>query len=173
MRYKVFVSACLLGKAVRYNGAARLTGHPILERWLAEGRIVALCPEVAAGFATPRLPAEIAGGQMGEAVWAGTARVIEQDGSDVTALYEAAGRLALDLAQAEGCRHAVLTDGSPSCGSTYIYDGSFSGARQPGPGTTAALLKANGIAVYPESQIVELNALLAELEGPPLAGATG
>jgi uncharacterized protein YbbK (DUF523 family) len=173
MRHKVFVSACLLGRAVRYNGTARLSGHPILERWLAEGRVVALCPEVAAGFATPRPPAEITAGRQGEAVWAGDAQVIEQNGADVTALYEAAGRLALDLAQAEGCRHAVLTDGSPSCGSSYIYDGSFTGVRQPGRGTTAALLNAHGIAVYAESQITELDMLLAELERLPLAGATG
>jgi uncharacterized protein YbbK (DUF523 family) len=113
---------------------------------------------------TPRPPAEIAGGLQGEAVWAGEARVIEEDGSDVTALYEAAGRLALDLAQAEGCRHAVLTDGSPSCGSTFIYDGSLTGARQSGRGATAALLSEHGISVYPESLIADLDAVLAELE---------
>jgi uncharacterized protein YbbK (DUF523 family) len=67
----------------------------------------------------------------------------------------------------------VLTDGSPSCGSSYIYDGSFTGVRQPGRGTTAALLNAHGIAVYAESQIAELDMLLAQLERLPVAGATG
>ncbi len=45
---KVLVSACLIGQKVRYDGSAKLAGHAIIERWHNEGRIVALCPEVAA-----------------------------------------------------------------------------------------------------------------------------
>ncbi|TIW53756.1 MAG: GNAT family N-acetyltransferase [Mesorhizobium sp.] len=55
--------------------------------------------------------------------------------------------MALDLARETGCRYAVLTDGSPSCGSSFIYDGSFSRARVAGQGTTTALLEENGIRV--------------------------
>ncbi|TIV26580.1 MAG: DUF523 domain-containing protein, partial [Mesorhizobium sp.] len=56
---RVLVSACLLGSKVRYNGSFRLDHHPVLARWQSEGGIVQICPEVAAGFSTPRPPAEI------------------------------------------------------------------------------------------------------------------
>ncbi|TIU66835.1 MAG: DUF523 domain-containing protein, partial [Mesorhizobium sp.] len=59
-----------------------------------------------------------------------------------------------------GCRYAVLTDGSPSCGSSFIYDGSFSRARVAGQGTTTALLEENGIRVFSEDRIGELDDLL-------------
>ena len=62
-----------------------------------------------------------------------------------------------------GCKAAVLKERSPSCGSGEVYDGTFSGRLTPGDGVTAALLKANGIAVYGES---DLDALLAQPEPP-------
>ncbi|RWL45651.1 MAG: DUF523 domain-containing protein [Mesorhizobium sp.] len=162
---RVLVSACLLGSKVRYNSSFRLDQHPVLSRWQSEGRIVQICPEVAAGFSTPRPPAEIQGAGDGHAVLQGQGRVIEQTGSDVTHLYRQAGQLALDLARETGCRYAVLTDGSPSCGSSFIYDGSFSGTRVAGQGTTTALLEENGIRVFSEDQIEELDDLLTGL-GP-------
>ncbi|TGR73796.1 DUF523 domain-containing protein, partial [Mesorhizobium sp. M2D.F.Ca.ET.223.01.1.1] len=55
---------------------------------------------------------------------------------------------------------AGLTDGSPSCGSSFIYDGSFSGVRVAGQGTTTALLEENGIRVFSEDRIGELDDLL-------------
>ena len=157
---RVLVSACLLGSKVRYNGSFRLNDHPILARWQLEGRIVQICPEVAAGFSTPRPPAEIQGARDGLGVLQGQGRVIEQTGNDVTHLYREAARLALDLARERGCRYAVLTDGSPSCGSSFVYDGSFSGKRLAGHGTTAALLEENGIRVFSEDRIGELDDLL-------------
>ncbi|MBB6407490.1 DUF523 domain-containing protein [Mesorhizobium sangaii] len=165
---RVLVSACLLGSKVRYNGSYRLNDHPTLARWQAEGRIVQICPEIAAGFSTPRPPTEIRGTGDGSAVLRGQGRVVEQTGNDVTALYLEAGKLALDLARETGCRYAVLTDGSPSCGSSFIYDGSFSGNRMAGHGTTTALLEANGIRVFSEDGIDELDDLLT---GPGSAGA--
>ena len=155
---RVLVSACLLGSHVRYNGSYRLDGHPVLTRWQAEGRVVQICPEVAAGFSTPRPAAEIHG--TADAVLDGQGRVVEQTGSDVTALYLEAGQLALELARETGCRYAVLTDGSPSCGSSFVFDGSFSGKRVAGRGTTAALLEANGIRVFSEDSIGDLDDLL-------------
>ncbi len=157
---RVLVSACLLGSKVRYNGSFRLNHHPVLARWQSEGRIVQICPEIAAGFATPRPPAEIQGAGDGHAVLQGQGRVIEQTRNNVTQRYLEAGRIALDLARETGCRYAVLTDGSPSCGSSFIYDGSFSGTRVAGQGTTTALLEENGIRVFSEDRIGELDDLL-------------
>lgn len=155
---RVLVSACLLGSHVRYNGSYRLIDHPVLTRWQAEGRVVQICPEVATGFSTPRPAAEIHG--TADAVLHGRGRVVEQTGSDVTALYLEAGQLALELARETGCRYAVLTDGSPSCGSSFVFDGSFSGKRVAGRGTTTALLEANGIRVFSEDNIGDLDELL-------------
>lgn len=155
---RVLVSACLLGSHVRYNGSYRLDNHPVLTRWQAEGRVVQICPEVAAGFSTPRPPAEIHG--TGDAVLNGQGQVVEQTGNDVTALYLEAGQIALELARETGCRYAVLTEGSPSCGSSFVYDGSFSGKRVAGQGTTTALLEANGIRVFSEDNISDLDDLL-------------
>ena len=54
------------------------------------------------------------------------------------------------------CEAAVLKERSPSCGSREIYDGTFSRKLIAGDGVTAELLKANGIAVYGESEVDKL-----------------
>ena len=46
----VLVSACLLGEAVRFDGGDMRSDHAILQRWLKEGRVVSVCPEVAGGL---------------------------------------------------------------------------------------------------------------------------
>jgi uncharacterized protein YbbK (DUF523 family) len=150
---KILVSACLLGRPVRYNGSAKPLAHPALERWQSEGRLVAICPELTAGFSVPRPPAEIAQGKSGEDVLAETAGVIEHGDTDVTDLYLAGARAALDMAHAQNCRFALLIDGSPSCGSRFIHNGDFDGAIHAGAGVTAALLRANGITVFADSEI--------------------
>ena len=68
------------------------------------------------------------------------------------------------LARIFGCKKAVLKERSPSCGAGEIYDGSFTGARVPGDGVTAQLLKANGIAVFGESEIETLLEQLDEAQ---------
>jgi len=152
MMRKILVSGCINGGAIRYNATGVEFESPIWDRWVAEGRLVWFCPEVDAGMATPRPPAETIGGD-GAAVLAGTARVLEDTGDDVTDIFVKGARLALARARADGCVAAVLTDGSPSCGSTYVYDGTFKGGTYPGMGVTAQLLSDNGIAVFPENQL--------------------
>lgn len=156
MTAKILVSACLMGHAVRYDGASKPLAHPAIDRWREEGRLVTICPEMSAGMTVPRPPAEIAGRQGGSDVLSGKARVVEKTGGEVTDEFVRAAENALALALETGCRFALLIDGSPSCGSSYIYDGSFSGARHPGMGVTAALLRQNGIEVYSDSEIDRL-----------------
>ena len=153
MTGKILVSACLMGHAVRYDGRSKPLIHPAIDRWREEGRLVTICPEMSAGMAVPRSPAEIAGGATGEDVLAGTARVMEITGGDVTEGFRQAAENALALARETGCKYALLIDGSPSCGSGFIYDGSFSGGRHLGNGVTAALLKRAGIEVYSDREI--------------------
>ncbi|MGV1761265.1 DUF523 domain-containing protein [Rhizobium sp. A22-96] len=153
---KILVSACLMGYAVRYDGRSKPLIHPAIDRWREEGLLVTICPEMSSGMAVPRPPAEIAGGATGEDVLAGTARVLEITGGDVTAEFLQAAENALALAKETGCGYALLIDGSPSCGSGFIYDGTFSGARHTGHGVTAALLQRAGIEVYSDREIDRL-----------------
>jgi uncharacterized protein YbbK (DUF523 family) len=149
----VLISACLMGAPVRYDGKGKPLAGDMIETWKQVARLVPLCPELAGGFSVPRPPAEIEGGMDGGAVLDGKARVVEAGGRDVTAQFVAGAEAALALARAESCSHAILIDGSPSCGSLEIHDGSFSGTRHAGNGVTAALLERNGIAVIVPDRI--------------------
>jgi uncharacterized protein YbbK (DUF523 family) len=161
---KVLVSACLLGERVRYNGAAATAQHPVLEAWLAEGRVVPFCPEIAGGLGVPRPAAEISGPGGGDGVLAGGARVVTRAGADVTSAFLKGARQALETALAHGAGLAVLKDGSPSCGSGFVYDGSFSGRRRADAGVTTALLEREGIRVFSEARLEEAAEYLSVLE---------
>jgi uncharacterized protein YbbK (DUF523 family) len=163
---RVLVSSCLLGEPVRYHGGDAPCPSPILDRWSAEGRLVPACPETAAGLPVPRPPAEIAGGDGG-AVLAGTARVGDISGADVTAAFLAGARGTLQKALASGVRLAILKDGSPSCATSYVYDGTFRGQRDAGQGVTAALLSQAGIRCFSERELLDAAAYLETLEAEP------
>jgi uncharacterized protein YbbK (DUF523 family) len=160
---RVLVSACLLGEKVRYNGAAALSSSAWLAEWLAEGRVVPFCPEVAGGFGVPRPAAEI-DGHAGDSVLDGQGRVLTQAGADLTDGFLRGSHLALNAARAQNVRLAVLKDGSPSCASELIHDGSFSGRRRSGRGVTTALLERNGIRVFSEQRVDEAAAYLKTIE---------
>jgi uncharacterized protein YbbK (DUF523 family) len=161
MMQKILVSRCLLGHRVRYDGGA---SGPFdqLQQWIAEGRVVALCPEVAGGLPTPRAAAEIPGGQ-GTQVLDGHARVITTEGEDVSAEFLSGAQQALALVQQHAIRIAVLKANSPSCGNLLTYDGTFSGVKVSGEGVTAALLTRHGVQVFSELQLAEAAAALASL----------
>jgi uncharacterized protein YbbK (DUF523 family) len=163
LKEKILISACLMGFQVRYNQSDKSLHSALLERWRQEGRLIVHCPELAAGLVTPRLPAELSGGQGADA-FTGQAQIRETDGSDVTPHYLLAAWLALKTAQENHCRFAIMTDGSPTCGSRRIYDGTFQGKTIPGEGVAAALLRQHGIEVFAEHQIAELNQRLVERE---------
>lgn len=149
---RILVSACLLGEPVRYDGRSKSGAHPALARWLAEGRVVPVCPEVAGGLGVPRPPAER--GADG--------RVRREDGTDVTAAFVAGAAAAVALARAEGCVLAVLKARSPSCGIGSVYDGTFTGHLLAGDGVAAAALVEAGLAVFTEETLDAAEAWLAE-----------
>jgi len=159
----VLVSACLLGQKVRYDGADAARPNPILDRWVEQGRVVPFCPEVAGGLGVPRPAAEIVGGDGG-AVLDGTARVVTAAGTEVTGAFRVGAHGALEQARTGNVCLAILKDGSPSCASTSIYDGTFTGTRRPGVGVTAAILERQGIRVFSEGQFEEAAAYLNALE---------
>jgi len=160
---RVLVSSCLLGAEVRYHGGSARIASGILERWQREGRILAVCPEVAGGLGTPRPPAEIVNG-TGALVLTGGAAVRTNAGGDVTDAFRAGAAHAVRLAAENGIRVAVLKTGSPSCGIGAIYDGTFTGTKTAGDGVTAAALRAAGVEVFSELELREADVALRALE---------
>ncbi|MBC7342599.1 MAG: DUF523 domain-containing protein [Clostridia bacterium] len=134
----ILVSACLAGQNCKYNGGNNL--DPEIHELVRQGSAIPICPECLGKLPIPRPPAEIQGGN-GLDVLSGKAKVLDCEGKDVTqAFLEGAWAV---LAQAERLNPSliILKEKSPSCGTTLIYDGSFSGRTRPGPGVTAALLR--------------------------------
>jgi uncharacterized protein YbbK (DUF523 family) len=162
--HKILVSACLLGAKVRYHGGDAACDHPLLQEWLDQGRVVVACPEQDGGLATPRPPAEIVGAGSGRAVIASIAIVRTAAGADVTPSFRAGADRALDLVKRHRIRIAVLKEGSPSCGSSFVHDGSFSGTCVRGIGVTTALLEAHGVRVFSEREVERARDCLQELE---------
>ena len=149
---KILVSGCMNGRPIRFNETGVDFESDIWDRWQSEGRLIHFCPELAAGFGVPRPPAEIVGGDASD-VLSGEATVLEDNGRDVTDDFVRGAELALRTALSQGCVAAILTDGSPTCGSTYIYDGTFQGGTTPGVGVATQLLRDNGITVFSEDEI--------------------
>ncbi len=133
---KIFVSACLAGYPCRYNGSEAVSTK--VKNLVQKGLTIPVCPEQLAGFPTPRPSCEIMEG-----------KVIEDSGKDVTAMYEKGAQAALEIAQMYGCQKAILKNKSPMCGTTLIYDGTFSGTTMPGKAVLAKVLEKHGIETEP------------------------
>ena len=136
----LLVSACLMGFDCKYSGGNNALPPETLDALRRSFRLIPVCPETAGGLPTPRVPSE----RRGE-------RVVSRDGCDVTAAFQKGAALTLRLAERYGAKRALLKCNSPSCGSGFVYDGSFSGKLVPGDGVTAELLKSRGIAVIGEN----------------------
>ncbi|WP_340004557.1 DUF523 domain-containing protein [Paenibacillus sp. FSL K6-0276] len=143
----ILVSSCLAGMKVRYNGTDCL--DETIQNLLNENKAIAVCPELLGGFSTPREPAEIIGGN-GEDVLAGTAKVVDRSGTDVTGMYLEGAYITLAKAREVSATMVVLKENSPSCVSAMIYNGEFKGKKIAGNGVTTALLRKNGIKVTSE-----------------------
>jgi uncharacterized protein YbbK (DUF523 family) len=135
----VLVSACLVGLNTRYDGGSK--AHPEVVKLLKQGRALPVCPEQLGGLSTPRPKAEITEGD-GEDVLEGRARVLTEDGQDVTEAFIKGAKECMKLARMASVTKAILKERSPSCGVNWIVRG---GAHQQGTGVMAALLKKNGV----------------------------
>lgn len=142
---KVLISRCLLGEPCRYDGKS-VPSEAAKILYAAGHTLVPVCPEVDGGLPTPRPPAEIQP----------DGRVMNREGADVTGQYRCGAEKALEVARAHGCEAAVLKAKSPSCGSTQVYDGSFTRTLIPGQGVTAQLLTKAGIHVVDENHLEDL-----------------
>lgn len=139
---KIIVSACLLGENCKYNGSNNF--HQKLSDFLKNYEVIKVCPEVMGGLPTPRVPAEIKGGN-----------VINQDGIDVTNEYQKGALKTLEIARQNDIKIAILKSNSPSCGCGKIYDGTFSKTLIDGDGITSKLLKEKGILVLNEENFMD------------------
>jgi uncharacterized protein YbbK (DUF523 family) len=146
----ILVSACLAGRACAYDGSAR-TDTTILEL-VRQGRAVLVCPEDEGGLGTPRPAAEITQG-TGADVLDGRAKVITNEGVDVTREYLDGARIAVERAAEHGCRAAVLKARSPACGCGAIYDGSFTKSVREGTGVAAAALDRAGVEIWTDEEL--------------------
>ncbi len=136
----LLISACLLGADCKYSGGNNRLPDELLRRLKSKYRLVPVCPETAGGLPIPRQPSE----RLGE-------KVVSRLGADVTAQFQKGAETALELSKRFDCKKALLKENSPSCGSGRIYDGSFSRKLTEGDGVAAAMLKAEGLAIYGES----------------------
>ncbi len=135
---------------MRYDGGNCLnhpdtSGQDLITQWQQQGLLLPLCPEVAGGLPVPRPAAEIQ--TQGMAL-----QVLNVAHNDVTAHFQSGAKQALALCKKYNIHIAVLKEGSPSCGSGLINDGSFTKTKIQGEGVTTQLLREHGIEVFNEMQ---------------------
>lgn len=132
--YEYIVSSCLCGVKSRYDGKVFISEK--VKELVDSGKALMVCPEIMGGLEVPRLPCEIR-----------DTKVINSEGEDKTINFKEGAEKVLSLAKKYNIKKAILKEKSPSCGSNYIYDGSFNNNLIPGIGITAKLLRENGILV--------------------------
>ncbi|MGX7173727.1 DUF523 domain-containing protein [Enterococcus ratti] len=147
------ISACLGGVLCRYDGQEKTV--VALKKLVDEKRAIMICPEVMGGLSIPRAPAEIIGGD-GFDVWNNQAKVLTINGEDVTKAYQKGAIIAYHRLKEQEIDVLILKAKSPSCGSTYIYDGTFSGTLQSGAGVATAYFIQQRVTVYSEEEWLNL-----------------
>lgn len=143
MKPKLLLSACLAGKNTKYNGGNNLTSY--LSQLEERFEIYLICPEVMGGLSTPRNPSEQRG-----------AKVVSNCGRDVTKEFVVGAQKAVNIALKNDIHIALLKESSPSCGTHFIYDGTFTGKKIAGEGVAATLLRNKGLKIYSENEIEDL-----------------
>ncbi len=147
----ILVSACLLGINCKYNGDNNKNEQ--VEKYLKDKKFILVCPEQLGGMSTPRNPSEIINLDEDNII-EGNTIVINNKNLDVTEEFKKGALETLKIAKIYGCKKAILKEGSPSCGSSFIYDGSFKGKKVNGSGVTTSLLRQNSIVVISEKDIL-------------------
>ena len=149
---KVLISACLLGDNVKYSGGNNLTPELVTMLEKYNVKIVKICPECFAGLPIPRVPSEIR-----------EDKVFSKDDRDITEEFLSGAEKTYQIAKRKQVDFAILKERSPSCGSSFIYDGSFSGKVIEGQGLTAKKLSKENIIIFSEENLEEIEKYLEEL----------
>lgn len=134
----IVVSACLIGLNCRYDGSSCLFEGAV--EVVRMGLAVPLCPEQLGGLPTPRLPCEIKGN-----------KVVNLNGLDMTGFFDKGVKESLHIVDMLDVKVALLKEKSPSCGVSWVYDGSFSGSLRRGQGFFASALSDRGVTLFSEN----------------------
>ena len=164
--WRVLCSGCLLGWGCGVDGTDYGLGR-VLPAFLALPKLrpFPFCPEQHA-LGTPRAMPDIHGGD-GVDVVDGRARVLSEQGDDLTEKMLEGARAMLAFAREHAIELAVLTDMSAACGTQVISDGCrLVPARrwQRGVGVAAALLLDAGLPIVSQRDHLTLARLRARLE---------
>jgi len=153
------ISACLCGVNCKYNGKNNLNDRCL--KLFREGKAVLVCPEQLGGLQTPRNPVEL--NNMVSEVLENNGKALSNKGKDVTKQFLNGAYETLKIAKELGATKAILKEGSPSCGSNLVYDGTFTGDKIKGKGITAYLLEKEGITVFSDEDLEVDNSKLVYL----------
>lgn len=138
----VLISACLLGVDCKYNGSNNKLDDEIIHSLKEKYNLIPVCPEILGGMPTPRNPIEISDG-----------KVFDYDGEEFTKEFEKGSEEVLKLAKLYNSSIAILKENSPSCGSNYIYDGTFNHQKIKGMGIAAQKLSKENIKLFTEENV--------------------
>jgi uncharacterized protein YbbK (DUF523 family) len=155
-RPRVGVSSCLLGERVRYNGGDKR------DAWLVDVlgpdvEWVAVCPEVEAGFGTPRPPMELVRDPDHGIVLRTTRLRL-----DLTATLRAFAERRVEELAALDLDGYVLKAGSPSCAISTTIGGA---APASGIFAEALIRRLPGLPVVDEQQLADPAARRRFVEG--------
>lgn len=164
--WRVLVSGCIAGHACGVDGTDYGMGG-CLDEILSRPNVKALpfCPEDH-GLGTPRTMPDIHDGD-GFAVLRGTARILDDKGTDLTEDMRRGAEAMVAFARAQRVELAMLTDMSGACGTQVISLGCrFDEPRkyQLGVGIAAALLIEAGVPVVSQRDFATLGRLRARVE---------
>ena len=140
---KVAVSACLVGKNTKYNGKNNY--NEAVMKYLQDKEYITICPEVAGGLPTPRVPSERV-----------KDKVINKIGEDVTINFVNGAQIELDKLLKENIKIIIVKEKSPSCGYKQIYDGTLSNQLTDGNGVFVDLALKQGFTIYTEKDIEKM-----------------
>jgi uncharacterized protein YbbK (DUF523 family) len=143
LKSPIIVSACLLGFECRYD-LKKSSG--IKFNIPKDAVLIPVCPEQLGGLSTPRLKSMFVGGD-GEWVIRGLARVVNEDGTDVTDNFIKGANAAKRISCITRACSAILKDKSPSCGTHIVM---ISDKFKKGLGVTASILNGMGLCIVNE-----------------------
>jgi len=147
-RPRIGISACLLGERVRYDGGDKRNAW-LVDELGPQVEWVPVCPEVEAGFGTPREPMQLVRSphpfERAVAMLTTT-----RPRPDLTAALQAFSARRVEELTAGGLNGYVLKAGSPSCAilSTGDVDG-------PGLFAEALMRRLPGLPVADEQQLAD------------------
>ena len=107
--------------------------------------VIPVCPEVAGGLPTPRIPVELVDGVA-----------INRDGVRVDTEFHLGVERMLEKLSGVDIDLVILQPRSPSCGTKQIYDGTFTGTLKEGQGMFAKVLVEKGYKVVEPDELDNL-----------------